>query len=73
MNADGIVQRPGHTSSSDEEQRRWRITIKQVATIDLQAVIEFCTPSEGVSKVEEECLTGMVSPAIAIELTWSQS
>ena len=58
VNSDGVVQRPGHTSSSDEEQRRWRITIKQVATIDLQAVMQFCGNKGDVAKVEEECLTG---------------
>lgn len=58
VNADGVVQRPGHSSSSDDEQRRWRVSIREVAQIDLEAVIKFCTPSAGVMKVEEACLTG---------------
>jgi eukaryotic translation initiation factor 2C len=61
VNQDGIVQKPGQSSGSEDEQRRWRITIKHVALIDLEAVIRFCAADEGSASVEEECLTGKLS------------
>ena len=57
IDRDGVVRRPGQTAS-DDEARRWDVTIKHVATIDLQAVMDFCGNKGNIFKVEEECLTG---------------
>jgi eukaryotic translation initiation factor 2C len=53
-----VVQKPGQSSGSEDEQRKWKIVIKHVALIDLEAVIKFCKADNGSAKVEEACLTG---------------
>jgi hypothetical protein len=58
VNTDGVVQKPGQSSGSEDEQRKWKIVIKHVALIDLEAVIKFCKADNGSAKVEEACLTG---------------
>ncbi|RSH92939.1 hypothetical protein EHS25_008385 [Saitozyma podzolica] len=60
---DNIVQRPGHRdeSSSDDEYRRFRVTIKHVADIDLERVMEFCRADQQAPHGEEECLTGLMA------------
>ena len=60
MTADGAVQRPtmAPSSSSDDDLKRWRINIKHVAIIDLETVMQFSRPDEGVPNNEEACLTG---------------
>ena len=62
MTADGAVQRPKR-DSSDDELKRWKITIKHVAIVDLETVMRFCRPDEGVPEKEEECLTGKLHRA----------
>jgi len=67
VNTDGVVQKPGQSSGSEDEQRKWKIVIKHVALIDLEAVIKFCKADNGSAKVEEACLTGklpMVLPTM---------
>jgi eukaryotic translation initiation factor 2C len=60
---DNIVQRPGRRdeSSSDDEYRRFRVTMKHVADIDLERVMEFCRADQQAPHGEEECLTGELS------------
>lgn len=63
---DNIVQRPGRRdeSSSDDEYRRFRVTIKHVAEIDLERVMEFCRADKQAPHGEEECLTGELSASV---------
>jgi eukaryotic translation initiation factor 2C len=59
LSPEGIVvpSKSGH-SSSDDESRRFKVVVKLVAEIDLEAVMKFCRPSESVPQGEEACLTG---------------
>lgn len=67
MTPDGAVQVPNprnRGSSSDEENRKFKVVIKLVAEIDLQAVMDYCqsAKSPAASKdgafIEERSLTG---------------
>lgn len=66
--ASGEVQGAGQQqSSSDEESRRYTVTMKLVAEIDLESVMEFCradqrAPSGG----EERCLTGVMATNVLL-------
>lgn len=65
--ASGEVQRPGQKeSSSDEEQRRYRVTMKRVAEIDLESVMEFCRADQHTPKAEEACLTGVMATNVLL-------
>ncbi|WVR05874.1 hypothetical protein IAU60_002900 [Kwoniella sp. DSM 27419] len=57
---DGIVHKTARedSSSSDDEGRKWKVTLKLVNEISLQSVLDFCKASEGAPQGEEECLTG---------------
>lgn len=62
------MHRPNARSdSSDDENRRWKVAIKLVATVDLEAVMEYCRATgtvkgrKGYSIKEEEFLTGKSS------------
>jgi eukaryotic translation initiation factor 2C len=49
-------------TSSDDEYRRFRVTFRKVAEIDLEAVMRFCRADSAEKrddKAEEACLTGM--------------
>lgn len=57
--SDRTIQRPDNRdASSDGEERRFKVTLKRVAKIDLEAVMEFCRPHEGAPQSEEACITG---------------
>ncbi|KAK8865920.1 hypothetical protein IAR55_001068 [Kwoniella newhampshirensis] len=58
---DGVVARAGHTTSSDDEYRRWKVTLKLVAIVDLQYVMNFCEADKGAPSNEEKCLTGLMA------------
>jgi len=68
VNTDGVVQKPGQSSGSEDEQRKWKIVIKHVALIDLEAVIKFCKADNGSAKVEEACLTGKLPMVLPTSL-----
>ena len=59
---EGVVQRPSRReeSSSDDEYRRFKVSIKWVADVDLEAVMKFCRANESSPSGEEECLTGQL-------------
>ena len=60
---EGVVQSVSRReeSSSDDEYRRFKVTIKWVADVDLEAVMEFCRADESSPSGEEECLSGQYS------------
>ncbi|OCF39530.1 hypothetical protein I317_06689 [Kwoniella heveanensis CBS 569] len=60
---DGVVQHPDRReeSSSDDEGRRWKVTVKLVAEIDLEHVMDFCKTDQKAPSGEEECLTGLMA------------
>ncbi|WVQ97314.1 hypothetical protein IAU59_004425 [Kwoniella sp. CBS 9459] len=60
---DGVVQHPDRReeSSSDDEGRRWKVTVKLVADIDLEHVMDFCKADQKAPSGEEECLTGLMA------------
>ncbi|WWC66253.1 uncharacterized protein I206_100154 [Kwoniella pini CBS 10737] len=58
---DGVVQRSGKGSSSDEENRQWTLILKLVAEIDLEIVMEFCRADQKAPANEEKCLTGLMA------------
>ena len=60
MAPDGVVQKPSKNtdSSSDDEHRRFKVVIKHVALIDLEAVMSYCRTNKPTPGIEEECLTG---------------
>lgn len=53
-------------SSSDEESRRYKISMKLVAEIDLEAVMEFCRADERAPSGEERCLTGVMATNVLL-------
>lgn len=53
-------------TSSDDENRRWNVTIKHVALVDLETVIKYCRPNEGTPEQEEECQTGELGIACEV-------
>ncbi|WWD17893.1 hypothetical protein CI109_102338 [Kwoniella shandongensis] len=63
---DGVVSRPGHTTSSDDEYRRWKVTLKLVAVVDLQYVMDFCQTEKGAPSNEEKCLTGLMATNVLL-------
>jgi hypothetical protein len=59
LNSNRDVSRPKREgSSSDEEQRRWKLAFKLVAKIDLEFVMEFCRADKNTPHSEEASLTG---------------
>ncbi len=64
MNPQGAVHgaKPEASASSDDEGRRFKIVIKHVAEIDLEAVMAFCRTDEKVPSSEEKCLSGGSAP-----------
>ena len=59
ISSNNVVHRPSsQENSSDDENRRFKIVIKLVALIDLEAVMRFCRADETAPEGEEACLTG---------------
>lgn len=59
MAPDNVVEAKRDSSSSDDEHRRFKIAIRHVATIDLDAVMKYCKADQGVPEQEERCMTGV--------------
>ncbi|WVW82289.1 hypothetical protein I302_104295 [Kwoniella bestiolae CBS 10118] len=58
---DGIVHRMRESSSSDDENRRWKVALKLVAEVDLEFVMDFCRADKKAPSNEEQCLTGLMA------------
>ncbi|ORY32296.1 Piwi domain-domain-containing protein [Naematelia encephala] len=62
---DGVVQQPGQ-SSPDDQYRRFKVTIKHVALVDLDAVMKFCEADKGSPSGEEACMTGLMATNVLL-------
>ncbi|WVQ85375.1 hypothetical protein IAT38_007540 [Cryptococcus sp. DSM 104549] len=64
---DGVVHKKQEgTSSSDEEFRRWKVTLRLVAEVDLQYVMDFCQADKKAPSGEEKCLTGLMATNVLL-------
>ncbi|KAK4686283.1 eukaryotic translation initiation factor 2C, partial [Tremellales sp. Uapishka_1] len=54
------------SSSSDSEQRRWKIAIKLVAMVDLESVMTYCKADQTIPRNEEESLTALMSTNVLL-------